>query len=1122
MIPRGSAREGEAVRALSPAGKRALLERLLREREAGASLALRPDPGGRYEPFALTDVQQAYLLGRSGYGELSGVGVHGYVEIDCLDLDVTRLEEAWRRLIERHDMLRAVILPDGRQCVRPFEEAPRFDIPCDDWRGVEPREIDIRTAQIREEMSHEVRPADSGYLFDFRSARIDDRTTRLFLSVDLLNLDLGSLVILVREWRLLYEQPEARLPPLPIGYRDYARALEDEGKSRQGLSALEFWRARLSTLPPKPELAHRIAANALRKPRFVRRMLRTSRQKFAQFENRARGHGLTPSSALLAAYAEVLALYGRDTALTINVTLFNRRPFHPAVHDLVGDFTSMMPVDFDAEIGGFVLRAKAMQVRLWEGMEKSAVSGVRIRREFRRQRGLRGEADLSVVFTSALGIAPQGDGLASFGHVRFAVSQTPQVELDYQVVPEPDGSVLHNWDAVEELFPEGLIDRMQASFARLVDLLALDGEAWKRETFDICDPIDLQPRVEANRTAAVVVPTRLEEAFERQTSHRPDRTALVDLVSSMSYGALLGAAGSLAKRLREAGVARGDRVGILAREKREQLIGVLGTLKAGGAYVPLDANAPPARRAALLAAVGARAVCTDGSCDPAEPDEARSWISIRTAMDDASHDAGEVDAEDLAYVIFTSGSTGRPKGVAVRHRAAWNTIRDLNERFEIGAADRVLAVSSLAFDLSVYDIFGLLGSGGAVVAPAFDRASDPAHWLELIENCGVTVWNSVPALMTLLVDELERRGVKEMGGSLRLVLLSGDWIPIGLPDRIRRLWPKTDIYSLGGATEAGIWSTIFKIDAIDQTWPSIPYGKPLTNQHFRIVDSRGLDRPTHVSGELWIGGESLAQGYWDDPDRTEAAFVFDARAGQRYYRTGDACRYRPDGHVEILGRLDRQVKIRGHRIEPGEVESVLRQDARVRDVVVDVRGQAPDQQRLVAWVIVDDAAMTAELVSDLKSRAAAGLPAYMVPSAVHAVAKFPLTANGKIDRQALAEPQRSEEPVRKLPLVGVEVEIAGLATEVLQIGELGPLDNFFDQGCTSMQLVQIQGEVRRRFHVDIPIAIFLEHASVRGIAALVRGGEAAPDSADIGAARGRIRRETRMRRTRPRGQDTHG
>jgi SagB-type dehydrogenase family enzyme len=303
-------------------------------------------------------------------------------------------------------------------------------------------------------------------------------------------------------------------------------------------------------------------------------------------------------------------------------------------------------------------------------------------------------------------------------------------------------------------------------------------------------------------------------------------------------------------------------------------------------------------------------------------------------------------------VIYTSGSTGLPKGVMIDHQGAVNTILDINQRFEVKADDRVLALSSLGFDLSVYDIFGILAAGGTIVIPEATAQRDPAQWAALMAQEQVTIWNSVPALMEMLVEYLEGHS-GHLPESLRLVLLSGDWIPVTLPDRIKALGEGIEVISLGGATEASIWSILSPIEEVEPGWKSIPYGKPMLNQRFHVFDGALEPRPVWVPGQLYIGGIGVAQGYWRDKEKTRISFITHPRTGERLYRTGDLGRYFPDGNIEFLGREDFQVKIQGYRIELGEIETVLTQHPMVQTGVVTAVGDPRGNKRLVAYVVPD-------------------------------------------------------------------------------------------------------------------------------------------------------------------------
>jgi non-ribosomal peptide synthetase component F len=406
-------------------------------------------------------------------------------------------------------------------------------------------------------------------------------------------------------------------------------------------------------------------------------------------------------------------------------------------------------------------------------------------------------------------------------------------------------------------------------------------------------------------------------------------------------------------------------------------------------------------------------------------------------------------------VIFTSGSTGEPKGVELTHRAAANTVEDINERHGIGPDDRVLAVSALDFDLSVYDIFGLLGAGGALVLVNEDERRDAQRWRDLAARHGVTVWNSVPMLLDMLVAA----SGGQVPPSLRLALVSGDWVPLDLSARLSEATRGGGrLIAMGGATEAAIWSNAYDATGgAPEGWPSVPYGTPLRGQRFRVVGPLGEDCPDWVPGELWIGGAGVATGYRGDPERTADRFV--TAGGERWYRTGDLGRYHPDGLLEFLGRRDHQLKIRGHRTELGEVDAALLAQPEISRAVTVATGPR-GQQRLTAFV-VPEASLD---LADVERRLADHLPAHAVPSALVPLTDgLPLTANGKVDRAALT--QRATDPGvpsggAKEPKGPVEELVATVWRDLLRAEQVGRDDDFFALGGDSLLATRVVARLR--------------------------------------------------------------
>lgn len=873
------------------------------------------DAKARHEPFPLTDVQAAYLLGRQdsfGYG---GVACHGYLEVAYPDLDRARVEDAWNRLITRHDMLRAVVEPDGYQHVLP--EVPRFHVgQADD------------PAAVRAELGHRVYETTRWPLYDLRVS-----PGTLHISMDSLIADWASAGVLLGELDTLLADPAAELPPLEITFRDHLlaeRALRDTDVYRRDR---DYWLARVDDLPAAPDLPRK-PGETTGPVRFERHRTRLDAASWTALCERAKQRGLTPSNVVLAAYTDVLRRWSRRPRFGLNLTLLNRRPSHPQVGLLVGDFTSVTLLTVESFAGQpFHARARGLAEQLFADLDHRLFSGVEVVREIARRRG-REAALMPVVFTSGIGVG-SSDRPAGFG-----ITQTPQVFLDCQVTDDAGGLAV-SWDVRCGIFPDGLVGDMFSAFESLLRWLADSDDVWEGS-----EPIPLPEwqaaeRVAVNDTAGPLPKALLHEDFFARAASEPDAIAITGPAGTLTYGELARRAGAVAETLRGR---RSERVAIVMDKGPEQIVAVLGVLLAGCAYLPVDTTQPPLRREKVLSSAGVQVVLSQSWVDRPSGTEVIDVDRLEPAESVPLAAPGDSDA--LAYVIYTSGSTGDPKGVMITHKAALNTVEDITRRFVVTAGDRVLGLAQLGFDLSVYDIFGPLSAGATLVLPDAGRPGDPSHWAGLVADHGVTVWNSVPAQLQMLVNyiESEPRPIP----SLRLALLSGDWIPVTLPAQAAKL-TDAKLVSLGGATEAAIWSIHHPIDRVEPEWVSIPYGKPLTNQGFRVLDSAFHDCPVWTPGELYITGAGLALGYLGDEELTASRFFTHPHDGTRLYRTGDLGRYLPGGEIEFLGREDDQVKLRGHRIELGEVEAALLAHERVGAAAVVLTGERHGERALLGF-----------------------------------------------------------------------------------------------------------------------------------------------------------------------------
>ena len=577
----------------------------------------------------------------------------------------------------------------------------------------------------------------------------------------------------------------------------------------------------------------------------------------------------------------------------------------------------------------------------------------------------------------------------------------------------------------------------------------------------------------------------LHELFERQAARTPEAVAVVYEGQELSYAELDARANQLSHYLRGLGVGPDVLVGVYVERSLEMVVGLLGILKAGGAYVPLDPAFPRDRLAFMLKDSQAPMLLTQRHLLAQLP---ASGVRIVTLDADwetiARHSRQGLDRgvgpEALAYVIYTSGSTGLPKGVAIEHRSVVNFLTSMRREPGLTAGDRLLAVTTLSFDIAGLELYLPLAVGACVEVVSREVTTDPARLRERLAQSGATVMQATPATWRMLVEAGWERAaaLKVLCGGEAL----GHELANALLARAREVW------NLYGPTETTIWSAAYKLEGEQGPGSAVPLGRPIANTHLYVLDEAMQQVPTGVTGELYIGGVGLSRGYLNRPELTAEKFVpdpFGPEPGRRLYRTGDLTRRRPDGTFEYLGRIDHQVKVRGYRIELGEVEAVLRQQGRVRETVVVAREAMPGDKRLVAYVVPAQA--PEPTVSELRDFVKAQLPDYMVPSAFILLDALPLTPNGKVDRRALSGPDYARPELEKgfvAPRDSFERQLTHVWEDLLGVKPIGVQDDFFELGGHSLLAVQLFAQIEKQMGIWLPLATLFEHPTVAQLATL--------------------------------------
>jgi amino acid adenylation domain-containing protein len=1035
--------------------------------------------------FPLTELQRAYLAGRDELFEIGGVASHVYHEIEGA-WDIARLERALNDVVARQHMLRTGFFTDGRQAC---SEAPRaVKIVVHDLCAAAPDEQCRWLSALREQLSHRMLALDAPPLVAVDVSVLGDEWMIMHVSHDGLVMDGISMFLFFKEWWSSYQEPAAPRPPLQTSFEAYVRALKGLADKPPTHRARDYWLARLDSLPPAPQLPLRASPSAIRRPRFSQRLVCVDADRWRTVKEHGAQAGLSPSAVLMAAYAEVLSAWGAGDRFTLNTTIADRLPIHPDIYEVIGNFTTtlLLEMALDRDLD-FRDRARALQAQLRRDLEHRRFSGIAAMRELGRRRADPAAARMPFTFNSAIGYVKgdiDGSTLELFGRETFSVSQTPQIWLNAFAM-EQHGGLVVQLDGVDELFPDGMLDAMADGYCALLTGLA-DGETWRTRVFDLLPEEQKARRRAANDTAAPVPAVRLQDAFLAQAERDPLAVAIRTATMQMSYGELRRRALHAAAWLRANGVGRNELVGLVMTRGPEQIVSILAVLVAGAAYLPIDATLPADRIRYLLDDGRVRCVLSNVR-EPVVGARPTLLLDATLPCADGTSMTPPADAEpsDLAYVLYTSGTTGAPKGVMVTHHSVVNVVADANARFAVEPSDRFLAVSAFSFDLSVYDIFGALSAGAALVLPDHDRAADPAHWLELCRAAGVTILNSVPAVASMLADEVAA-GCGRLPPTLRLTLLSGDRIPPALPRELHRMRPDLAVVSLGGPTETTIWNIVHPISAADEARARIPYGQPNRNNRYYVLHADGSDAPDWVPGELFAAGAGLAQGYWSDTAQSAQRFFFDERRQERLYRTGDVGRYLPDGNIEILGRNDLQVKINGYRIEPGEIESRLCASPFVRQAAV-VRRAGVQGDKLAAFLVRStDTGLPRDADVQLRDVLGTRLPHYMIPVEFIWLDQMPLTANGKVDRARLAAAEvrvQAEAPAAGDQQANVEAELMPLWCKLLRCSEIDRTHSFYALGGDSITAARLAAALRKQFGVSIPLEQFRRIDSIQAMAA---------------------------------------
>ncbi len=1081
--------------------QRELMEKLLKEKGLSSNntapreeenIVISPDKDNRYNSYPLTDIQQSYLLGRSQNFLLGNVSSHAYVEMDIENLDIKRYEYAWQKVIQRHDMLRTIIYQNGTQ--QTLKNVPDFKIVVHDFTNLPNKEAKQKALlDLRDSLSHQISPTDKWPLFNIHVSNIDNIHYKIHWSFDAIISDVYSNFIFQEELYNYYHQSDITYPPLELTFRDYVLKLKEQEKTSFYEKAKNYWLEKIKTLPPSPILPLKKELSEIQKPHFKRLKYSMESNQWKKIKQKAKTNVLTTTTVLLTTFSHILRHWSRYSDFTLNMTVFNRPSWHKEMDKIVGDFTITMLLGIDVlseDDKVFKNIAKNIQSRLFTDLEHRLYSGVNVMQHWSRHSGNKQIAP--IVFTSALTVGDVSSKLEidknQLGQISYSITQTPQVLLDHQVYEE-NGQLIVQWDYVEEAFENSLLSTMFNTYINTLKLLAHNDALWQEELHIDTPSTQKELRLNYNATKDKILlklsNSPLYYPFNEQVKLQPNAKAIVSSNKTLTYEDLAYRAYELNMKLQEKGVGVGCNIAIILPKGWQQVVAALGVLASGATYIPIDNNSPKLRLNKLLEDSNCKYIISiEQTYESLSLPKGIECLLIESELKQKYPEALDFwpikhSKEDTAYIIYTSGSTGTPKGVMMSHSSVMNTILDVNQRFNITNEDSVFGLSAFNFDLSVYDIFGTLAAGATLVLPDEGQEKNPQHWQECLSNYSCTVWNSVPALLQIFLEYMPNKTILE---AFKVVMLSGDKIPLNLVDLVYKNMCNARLFSLGGATEAAIWSIYYPLKELNRNFKNIPYGIPLSNQSIHILDENYQPCPDYVVGKLYIGGVGLAKGYFNDSEKTHKHFIQNPHTKEFLYDTGDLGAFNPldDGYVEFHGREDHQIKLSGFRIELGEIENTINQHPNInKSIVVLLNDNTLDRlkQILVAYIVTNNTVDESKIKQFLSEY----LLEYMIPRIYVTLDEIPLNSNGKIDYKRLPKVDILQKYYANYvaPKNKVEKAIQSVISEHLGIEKVSVEESLFDLGATSLDVVTIHNQLEKKLKIDLSILDLFDKPTIR-------------------------------------------
>jgi amino acid adenylation domain-containing protein len=1058
-----------------------------RQRDDVSSPTTMPERVEIVRESPLTEVQMEVWLSTQlsdeascAYNESLTLHLHGV-------LNEAALRDSVQDIIARHDALRVTFTPTGDR--QKFTPKLELEIPLVDLSSLNPTDRNSKSRELKDAEARTPFDLVNGPVARFKLVRLTTEHHALFFTAHHIVCDGWSTNVILDELGKLYSSKvSARTPelPLPLSFGAYAKSRDK--KTSSDLTHVEkYWLEQFSELPPDLDLPTDRPRPAVRSFEGATYRRKISADAYKSVKRAGAKRGCTLFVTLLAGFQALLSRLSRQNDIVVGIPTAEQSLLDGQT--LVGHCVNFLPLR--ARISDQIKFADLLSQQkksLLDAYEHQTYTYGTLVRKLALRRGSSRLPLMEVQFN----LERVGTD-STFTGLQAEVDPNPKAFVNFDLflnVVESENGLVLDCDYNTGLYDETTIARWLTHYETLllgfvadadqtVQCLPVLTEAEKREILDVWNATEADyPRNQC-----------VHELFEAQARRTPEAVAVAFDNRRLTYGELNQKANQLANHLLKVGTGRAAVVGIYMDRSQDMMVALLGVLKSGAAYLPLDPSYPKERIDFIVGEAEVPVLLTQSHLASTLPHtEARiicldsDWPLI--ARESSTKPTSRPTPEDLAYLIYTSGSTGKPKGVEVPHCAVVNLLWSMSRVPGMDATDTMLAVTTLSFDIAALELFLPLCVGGRLVITSREVASDPVLLMTHMVSCGATIMQATPVTWRMLLE------AGWDGRPLRKMLCGGEALPRELADRLLNL--PASLWNMYGPTETTIWSATGQVQRGLRT----VIGPPIANTQFYVLDARNQPVPIGVPGELCISGDGVARDYFKRSELTAERFVANPfRPGTRMYKTGDLVRYLPDGTIDFVGRLDHQIKLRGFRIELGEIESVLSQHADVGHAVAMVREDSRDDQRLVAYLVPKNGRIPT--TSELRSFAAEKLPDYMIPSAFMALESLPLTASGKIDRQALPKPD-PEKSVRDQDFVSPtpnEKTMARIWSEVLKLERVSVQDNILELGADSIHIFQITARANEA-GILITAKQLLQRRTIANLCSAIGASESEPGARD--------------------------